>query len=442
MKLYIWRSLMEDAVIEDLLLARTDAHEAEKARRLWEDEDALNDDEEEEWKGDKALDAEGDWGRSLRRATAALLPFAEKEAWTDQIYREYIIRKMVAMNNVFSQACFQYSSIEEMEGLAPFVLSDLSHILHRLLQEDWNGLAEQMEVLPLIAYRSGQKRPHVIRGFDQSIIEMVHMDKAEELMKALFRHIRTFGSGAFAAFPALKWQRGELTGIEEIDAMPLESLVGVEEQKHVLIENTEAFLRGQPANHVLLCGAMGSGKSSAVKALIDYFAKDRLRLVEVDKSDIPTLDQLLNEIEPYHGKFILFLDDLSFEGNDEKYTLLKKALDGQLERSNQNILYYATSNRRNIVRDSWAERSGDVHENDTLNERYSLSERFGIKLFFPSYDQLEYIAIVQSKLAEAGIEMTEEIRKEALLWERMYHGRSGRTAANFAKNYIAQQKNQ
>ena len=404
MELYVWNQLLNDKTVCDLLQAKAGGRD------------------------------------SLREATVTLLPFAEKFALTNKVFKEYILRKMLQDHNVFSQACFSYETDKAWRSLERFVLSDVSEILRDLLQEDWDKMALDMDVLSFENYQSNQKRPEFIQGFDASIMQMMHIEQARELMAALFTHIRTFGSGKFAEFSALKWHGGELIGVREMDAMPWDNLVGIEEQKNTLIENTSAFLKGRPANHVLLCGAMGSGKSSAVKALVNYFAKDHLRLVEVDKSDIPTLDKLLDEIGQYRGKFILFLDDLTFDGDDEKYTLLKKALDGQLTRNSQNVLYYATSNRRNIVRDSWAERSGDVHENDTLNERYSLSERFGIKLFFPSYDQLEYIAIVQAKLASAGIEMTEEIKKEALFWERMYHGRSGRTAANFVKNHIAQQK--
>lgn len=407
MNLYVWTQLEKDIIIENLLLAKLGDHQA------------------------------------LQKATALLIPFAEETAVTQDIVREYVLTQLFCYPTILSKAC-GISNKDQMIGtLKEFVKADLETIEDELLSVDWAALAKKLQVISLNDYKRSLIPVTPMSAYNQSIVAMLQIHSADQLSENIIQHICIFGTGEMARFRAFKWQDGILHSVKDIDAVNMDELIGIDYQKEVLIENTQYFLQGKPANHVLLCGTMGSGKSSVIKALLSYFNEESLHLVEIDKQDIPSLGQLLEIVgENPQCKYIFFLDDLTFEGDDENYSLLKTALDGQLLKSDKNVLYYATSNRRNLVRDNWAERTGDVHENDTMNEKYSLAERFGIKLYFAAYDQNEYLSIVQSRIEHAGLCMTDEIKKEALLWERMYHGRSGRTATNFVKNYLSKVANE
>lgn len=372
-------------------------------------------------------------------AISALLPFAQFRASTEDVIREYLVRALLCDQNAFTDVCVK----EDISGsICNYALADLETLWREYFSVDWEKLADNLNIHSIIPYAREERDIQTVWGFDDSIAQILNTTNAQNMLSGLIKHLCAFGSGPMAEYFAYKWHDGVLSGLRDIDSGSLAELVGVDHQKEILIANTSAFLQGKPANHILLCGSMGSGKSSSVKALLSYFKKERLRLIEVGKRDIAQLEILLSKIDKERSKYIIFLDDLSFQGEDAQYSTLKVALDGQLSRQNKQVLFYATSNRRNLVRDNWIDRQGggDLHENDTLNEQYSLSERFGIKLYFPSYDQNEYLAIVASRLASLGIAMDDELRKEALIWASHYHGRSGRTAANFVKNYCAQRE--
>ena len=242
---------------------------------------------------------------------------------------------------------------------------------------------------------------------------------------------------------AYRWTQagnaGVLQGLPRPHTFPLARLAAVNSQMARLVRNTEQFLAGRPANNVLLTGARGTGKSSLVKALLHEYAERGLRLIEVDKNDLATLPALLILLESRPEKFIVFCDDLSFEEGEDGYKALKTALDGSLSRRADNVLVYATSNRRHLMPEYMDDnantttgRGGEIHAKEAVEEKVSLSDRFGLWLSFYPFDQNEYLAAVENWLADFRLPLDETARHAALNWAQMRGSRSGRTAYQFA----------
>lgn len=245
---------------------------------------------------------------------------------------------------------------------------------------------------------------------------------------------------------AFRWQKvgngGVLYALPEPHTFPLARLAAIDQQVAKLVRNTEQFLAARPANNVLLSGARGTGKSSLIKTLLHEYADKGLRLIEVDKSDLQTLPALLDVLAGRAEKFIVFCDDLSFESGEDSYKALKTALDGSLARRADNVLVYATSNRRHLMPEYMDENvattgiRGEVHPKEAVEEKVSLSDRFGLWLSFYPFDQEQYLAVVQNWLADFGVAYDEHVRKAALLWSQMRGNRSGRTAYQFVCDWV------
>ena len=212
-------------------------------------------------------------------------------------------------------------------------------------------------------------------------------------------------------------------------------LIVEERQKETLRANTEAFVSGQHANNVLLYGDSGTGKSTSIHALMhDYFDRG-LRLIEIGKQHRSMLPQIMSEIKRRNYKFIIFLDDLSFEENESDYKELKAMLEGALEKREDSVLIYATSNRRHLIRETWRDRNDmeyeqDIHRSDTMEEKLSLAARFGVTIYYPKPDPREYLEIVRSLAERKGIELSgTDLDDAAREWELRHGGMSGRTAS-------------
>ena len=241
---------------------------------------------------------------------------------------------------------------------------------------------------------------------------------------------------------AYRWQsvgrRGVLESLPNPHTFPLNRLAAVDTQMQRLVRNTEQFLEGRPANNVLMSGARGTGKSSLVKALLHEYAARGLRLIEVDKTDLVSLPSLLTLLEKRPEKFIVFCDDLSFESGEDTYKALKTALDGGLSQRCDNVLVYATSNRRHLMPEYMDENQattgirGEVQPKEAVEEKVSLSDRFGLWLSFYPFDQNDYQQAVENWLADFGLPLDDTARHAALNWSLMRGSRSGRIAWQFA----------
>lgn len=248
---------------------------------------------------------------------------------------------------------------------------------------------------------------------------------------------------------ACRWRAGPMQGwlqpIGRLNCPPWKTLQGIDPQKQAVERNLRQFVAGLPANHVLLTGSRGCGKSSLIKALLPRLAKKGLRMVEVDKDDLVHLPDIVGRLADQPYRFVIFTDDLSFEAGDPAYKPLKAALDGSLAGLAENCLICATSNRRHLMPDFMAENlatqyvGAEVHPAEGIEEKISLSDRFGLWLTFYLFDQEQYLAIAKAWVDELGGVWDDTARLEALQWATQRGGRSGRTARQFANDWAGRQ---
>lgn len=273
------------------------------------------------------------------------------------------------------------------------------------------------------------------------------IQKAESLIARLEAVLPSVATDIDWNALAWRWQvkqgRGYLRAVDHPHHIVLDAICNVDEQKSEIVRNTAQFVNGFPANNVLLTGARGTGKSTLVKALLSEFSKDGLRLVEVEKEDLVDLPEIVEILRNRPECFIVFCDDLSFEANEPGYKSLKVVLDGSISSTSDNVVVYATSNRRHLMPEFMAENlqtqyvGEEIRPGDTTEEKVSLSERFGLWLSFYAFDQDEYLKVAQYWLMHFGSsEMTAEIRQAALLFSLTRGARSGRVAYQFARDYV------
>ncbi len=249
---------------------------------------------------------------------------------------------------------------------------------------------------------------------------------------------------------AWRWKnqngRRYLTPVATVRAPQLADLHEVDEQKSRLLQNTEFFLAGKPANHVLLSGARGTGKSSLIKAVLQALAPQGLRLIEVDKDDLVDLPEIVELVQERSEKFMIYCDDMSFDAGETQYKALKSVLDGSIATTSSNVLVYATSNRRHLLPETMRDNEsyqhtpdGELHPGEAVEEKISLSERFGLWLSFYSFSQDEYLRIAAHWLADFGAsaKQIEAARGETLLWALTRGSRSGRVAKQYAQDWAA-----
>ncbi|MDI9720256.1 ATP-binding protein [Acinetobacter junii] len=245
---------------------------------------------------------------------------------------------------------------------------------------------------------------------------------------------------------AFKWENQELIAIPQPKKMYLEDLKGIERQKDKIIQNTLQFLNGLPANDVLLTGSRGTGKSSIVRALLTEYSDQGLRLIEIERDDLSDLPKIQKLIEQRPEKFIVYCDDLAFNAEDENYRSLKSVLDGSLQSGSSNFIIYATSNRRHLLPEFMHENTPvrkvdvpqytELHPQEAIEEKISLSDRFGMWLSFYPMDQQLYLQIVEHYIVKAGLEYNDIVRGESLKWCQARGQRSGRAAYQFSKHWI------
>ncbi|MDR1916644.1 MAG: ATP-binding protein [Synergistaceae bacterium] len=313
-----------------------------------------------------------------------------------------------------------------------------------------NSEDEYETIRPLTNYfpANGASGPSTPALSDVMIVakRIAEASAPRDMLSALTDFYELHGAGIYALNYAFRWSGSDkkLVPLNDLDQLTLDALVGYEDQKRSLLANTEAFLNGMPSNNVLLYGDSGTGKSSSVRALLNEptFIQRGLRIIELHKEQFADIPDLLDMIRGRNYKFILFMDDLSFEEFEVEYKHLKALIEGGLERRPQNVVIYATSNRRNLIREVWADRrisSDDVHGWDTMQEKLSLADRFGITIWYGAVNKAQYMDIVKACIAEVGLSMNDaELEKLALRWEIDKGNFTGRAARQFAYSLLSE----
>lgn len=363
------------------------------------------------------LAAYGDWFQAIAR--------------TGLSWQDWLVAQIVCDRNPFSEQLQQKPLSALPDALISAVKQDLA-ILQTIYHYSPALIAQELQK------KAGLSEPPVVWDVANQKPSFLHQatDWTTQIAE-LANHYRQQGLGIFAQYPAFRWQAGALNGIANPDPIQIEQLLGYEDQKKALIQNTKMFLKGYPALNVLLYGSRGSGKSSLVKGLLAQYHDQGLRLVEVNKSEMRALPQILDLLRDLALKFVIFVDDLSFEEDDEAFKSLKVVLEGSLTAKAKNVIVYATSNRRHLIREFFDDRprpsqGEEVHAWDTMQEKLSFSDRFGLTLTFEPANQNTFLAIVRGLAQQAGIEIEPaNLEFRAKQWATRHNGRSGRTARQF-----------
>lgn len=356
----------------------------------------------------------------------------------NQNWEDYIITQILFCDNPFTKLAQQ----QKFQDLSPALVAAVQHdlqVLQSLYEcssaclSEWVQNVAHLPISPIVWYEEPKKLGRETK-FAAYLQELDNWGDAVEELAAYYRQ---YGSGLFAQYRAFRWQSGQFIGIPYPDPVKLSTLVGYESQRDALLKNTEFLLSGEVALHVLLYGSRGSGKSSLVKSLLHEYREQPLCLLEVAKSDLKNLPEIVEHLRGVPQKFIIFVDDLSFEEDDDAFKALKVVLEGNLTARPQNVVVYATSNRRHLIREFFVDRpapkdNDEIHAWDTMQEKLSFSDRFGLTLTFEPANQKTYLNIVHHLAAEAEINITQEdLEYQALQWATRHNGRSGRTARQF-----------
>lgn len=369
-------------------------------------------------KPNACLYAYGEWFRSLLE--------------TGQSWQDYLLDRLIYDDNPFTRQAQQ----REFAAIDPTLVSATKHDLAALQQlagcggtqlSQWVRQVTKAEQAPIPIPQTLGNHPLTLG------------DTWANAIADLAAFHRRAGAGLLARYRALRWANGELVGVAVPDPVRLQELAGYERQKAALLENTERLLAGYPALHVLLYGGRGSGKSSLVKAVGTEYGDRGLRLLEVAKSNLYDLPNIVEKLRHFPQKFAIFVDDLSFEDDDEAFKALKVVLEGSVTARADNVVVYATSNRRHLVREFFEERprpsaAEEIHAWDTVQEKLSFSDRFGLTLTFEPANQDRYLEIVRHLAGQFQLEISlEELDARARQWATQQNGRSGRTARQFVE---------
>lgn len=380
-------------------------------------------------------------GKNTSALAGELIELAAKYGFEGNLWHCFLALCLAGHENAYSTSCENRAaaggSLDSLAGEDFKIFKELFDLdIRRLGGPVWEVLAD---------YRPARADSRVfnrrIRDRIVSLASQLKEAKDAAGFQALTADFyREFGVGKFGLNKAFRLLDGEgrdavIDPIVNVEHVYLKDIVGYELQKKKLVENTEAFLEGREANNVLLFGDAGTGKSSCVKAVLNEYYDKGLRIIEVYKHQFKSLSSVLEQIQDRNYRFIIYMDDLSFEDYELEYKYLKAILEGGLGRRPGNVLIYATSNRRHLIREKFSDKrelDDELHNNDTVQEKLSLAARFGVTIYFGSPDKGQFERIVKALAARSGIQMDEkELYAEANKWELSHGGLSGRTAAQF-----------
>lgn len=353
--------------------------------------------------------------------------FAEKRGYSGNVVLKYMLFKLITAENIFSLSCEKHI-VGRDKGLYRLAVNEIEEIIEEFKNYHANPVFKSY--IPVNPSK------------DDFTEQFLNFKSAEDLTEMLAEYYAKRGCGEFSLYRGFRLMTGaELVPVKIFDPITFENLFCYESQFRELKANTEAFIKGKPARNTLLFGARGTGKSSSVKALVNTYFDKGLRLIETPKERLHLLPEVMHKLAGRGYRFIIFIDDLSFEAEETSYKYLKSVLEGSAESRPDNVIFYATSNRRHLIAEKWEDRGdisqkGDMHTQDQLNEKMSLSDRFGLQITFTRPDVKQYINIVKSIAEERGIVFDEKMEQRARAYELYNGGRSGRIAKQFIESEL------
>ncbi len=380
-----------------------------------------------------------------------LLQLATDYGFDDNLWHNYLTYLLITDENPFSLTC---EKVGANEGSVNYFAENDFRAFLELFNFDFSEIEEKLDIdcfSRLSDYHAIRKKELM---YNKNVSEKVRV-LSKRLEKTRDEHeffnevtgfYKAYGVGMFGLNKAFRIaSRTEdsvrFCAINNMDTVMLDDLIGYEIQKKKLIDNTEAFVEGRGANNVLLFGDSGTGKSTSIKAIVNQYYERGLRMIEIYKHQFRDLSNVIAAIKNRNYRFIIYMDDLSFEADEVEYKFLKAVIEGGVETKPENILIYATSNRRHLIKETWSDRNDveydeDMHRSDTMEEKMSLVNRFGVQINFSKPSVKEYNSIVVGLARRAGITMDEDtLCAEAGKWEMRHGGISGRTAQQFI-NYL------
>lgn len=382
----------------------------------------------------------------------ALLDLSTQYGFDKNLWHNYLTFILLTNENSFSMTS---EKVGANDGTVNhFAKADFA-VFKKLFDFDFDPIEKDLGIDCFSTVCNYHSIPKKERMYNRNVSERVQevserIEKAadeEEIFTIVTDFYKAYGVGMFGlnrAFRIRHLEDGvEFLPINNTDRVLLKDLIGYEIQKKKLIDNTEAFIKGLPANNVLLCGDAGTGKSTSIKALLNEYYDQGLRMIEIYKHQFQDLSSIIAQVKNRNYRFIIYMDDLSFEDFEIEYKFLKAVIEGGMETRPDNVLIYATSNRRHLIKESWNDRNdmeneNGMHRSDTMQEKLSLVARFGVTIYYGKPSQKEYFTIVKElRKRYPSITLTdEELCAEANKWELSHGGISGRTAQQFI-NYMA-----
>lgn len=389
--------------------------------------------------------------RDINTQVKRILKVATDYGFDDNLWHNYLTFFLMMSENPFSITC---EKVGASDGSVNGLVANDFRIFKKLFDYDFKPIESALGIdcfTQISNYKAIVKKDlmynHNVSEKVRALSKKLEAAKDEqEFFDVVTGLYKAYGVGMFGLNKAFRIEE-HLDGgfsfmpINNMDAVMLDDLIGYEIQKKKLTDNTEAFVQGKKANNVLLFGDSGTGKSTSIKAIVNQYYDDGLRMIEIYKHQFKYLSKIIAAIKNRNYRFIIYMDDLSFEEHEIEYKFLKAVIEGGVETKPDNILIYATSNRRHLIKETWNDRNdqdnrNDKHHSDTVEEKLSLVNRFGVTISYSKPSQKEFFNIVTELARKSGCTLSdEELCREANKWELSHGGISGRTATQFV-NYI------
>lgn len=402
---------------------------------------------------EKGVDEKEEIIARIYKEIKRILDISTAYGFDTNLWHNYLTFLLISNENSFSLTCERTGASED--GTVNYLAKQDFRIFKALFDFDFGPIERALGIdcfTTICSYKAVAKRERVYnRNVSEKVRELslkiAAAEGEEEIFRLVTDHYKRYGVGLFGVNRAFRIRRNGAGGrldfvpINNADSIRLDDLVGYKIQKEQLVTNTRAFVEGKAANNVLLYGDSGTGKSTSVRAVLNEYYDKGLRMIEIYKHQFRDLSDVIAQIKDRNYSFIIFIDDLSFEEHEVEYKFLKAVIEGGVESRPDNILIYATSNRRHLIKETWNDRNdmefnGEIHRSDTMEEKLSLSARFGVLINYSIPNRQEYHEIVEALAAKQGIKMErDKLLLAANTWELRHGGVSGRTAQQFI-NYL------